>query len=52
MSGCSLRFKDDLGDTLCAVYPGVESVKNFSMARSKSMYSANHGLGLYLKTLR
>ena len=35
MSGCSLRFNDDLGD-LCAMYPGVEKLKNFSMARSKS----------------
>ena len=33
MSGCSLRFNDDLGDKLRAMYPGVECVMNFSMAR-------------------
>ena len=27
MSECSLRFIDDLGDILCAMYPGVECIK-------------------------
>ena len=51
MSGCSLWFNDNLGDTLCAMYTRVESVKNFSMARSKSIYNVNHGLAPYLKIL-
>lgn len=50
MSGCSLRFNDDLGDKLCAMYPGVECVMNFSMARIKSVYSVTYRVVL-LKTL-
>ena len=46
MSVCFLRFSDDLGDKLCAMHAGVESVKNFRFARSKAMYSVNHGLAL------
>ena len=50
MSGCSLRFNDDLGDKLRAMYPGVECVMNFSMARIESVYSVNYRVVL-LKTL-
>ena len=42
MSGCSLRFNDDLGDKLRAMYPGVECVMNFSMARIESVYSVSY----------
>lgn len=42
MSGCSLRFNDDLGDKLRAMYPGVECVMNFSMARIESVYSVTY----------
>ena len=51
MSVCSLRFNEDLEDTLCVIYPWLGSVKNFSMARSMSMYSVNHRLAPYFKTL-
>ena len=50
MSGCSLCFNDDLGDKLCAMYPGVECVMNFSTARIESGYSVNYRVVL-LKTL-
>lgn len=50
MSGCSLRFNDDLGDKLRAMYPGVECVMNFSMARIESVYSVSYRVVL-LKTL-
>lgn len=50
MSGCSLRFNDDLGDKLRAMYPGVECVMNFSMARIESVYSVTYRVVL-LKTL-
>ena len=33
------------------MYSGVESIKNFSMARSKSMYRVSHGLAPHFKTL-
>ena len=50
MSGCSLRFNDDLGDKLRAMYPGVECVMNFSMARIESVYSVSYRVVL-LKTM-
>ena len=50
MSGCFLRLNGDLGDTLCAMNSGVGSVKNFSMTRSKSMYSVNLGCTLCVCT--
>ena len=50
MSGCSLRFNDDLGDKLRAMYPGVECVMNFSMARIESVYNVSYRVVL-LKTL-
>ena len=48
MSVCSLRFNEDLEDTLCVIYPWLGSVKNFSMARSMSMYSVAPTIGLRL----
>lgn len=43
-------FNNNLGDILCATYPGVKSVKNFRIVRSKSMLSANQWLAPYFKT--
>ena len=33
LSEYSLRFNDDVGDTLCAMYPGFDSLQNFSTSQ-------------------
>ena len=52
MSGCSIRrSNDDLTKTLSVIFPECKSIRNFNIARTKSMYAVNHGLALFFKSL-
>ena len=50
MSGVSIRFNDDIGETFSTMFPNV-NFKDFSLNRTKSMYVINHGLAPYFQTL-
>ena len=49
MSGYFARSKEDMNETLAAMFPEFEAIKSFHMSRSKSMYDVNHGLVPYFK---
>lgn len=51
MSGVSVRFNDDIVETLKAMFPELNNLKDFSLGRTKSMYVINHGLAPYFKAL-
>jgi hypothetical protein len=51
MSGYSIRSNDDLYETFSAMFPELKSLKNFNLARTKSMYVINHGLSPHFKSL-
>ena len=51
MGACSVCFNDDLNQTFAAMFAEFEIIKNFGLARTKSVYVINHGLAPYFKTL-
>ena len=50
MSGVSVRFNDNIGETFSAIFPGI-NFKDFFLNRAKSMYVINRGLAPYFQTL-
>ena len=50
MSGVSVRFNDNIGETFSAMFLDI-NFKDFSLNRTKSMYVINHGLAPYFQTL-
>lgn len=50
MRGCSSHFNGNINELFLAMFPEFESVlRNFSLARTKSMYEINHGFAPYFK---
>ena len=49
MSGVSVHFSDNIGETFSAMFP-VFKFKDFSLNKMKSMYVINHGLAIYFQT--
>ena len=50
MSGVSVRFNHDIGETFSAMFLDI-NFKDFSLNRTKSMYVINRGLAPYFQTL-
>ena len=51
LGGFSVHANDDLNETLSAMFPGSKIARNFSMARTKTLYVINHGIVPYFKSL-
>ena len=46
-----MRSNDDLGKTVAAMFPQLNSLYNFNLASTKSMYVINHGLAPFFKSM-
>ena len=51
MDGFSVRSNDRLNETLLAMFPDSKIAGKFNMARTKSMYTINHGIYPYFRSL-
>ena len=51
MSGYSAHSIEDMNETLAALSSKFEATKSFQISRPKSMYTVNHGLAPYFKSV-